>query len=198
MEQLNSDTVSKYKICVSGAAETGHCGMDSFIDAEKLGYEIAQHNAILTDGATTGFPYWAAKGAKKEGGMVIGFSPAATSYEHTEVYGLPTDYHDVIFYLGTRYSMRNLILIRSSDAVVFGCGRIGTINEFTNAFEEHKPIGILEGAWETDELFKQIIKGSNREHEIGDKIVYDTDPKALIEKLIDILARDVHNTERLL
>lgn len=194
----NNKEFLKYKICVSGAAETSHCGADAFADAETIGGEIARHNAILVDGATTGFPYWAAKGAKKAGGMVIGFSPASTQYEHSEVYGLPTDYHDVVFYLGTRYSMRNLILIRSSDAVVFGCGRIGTINEFTDAFEEHKPLGVLEGCWDTDELFREIIKRSNREHELGNRIVYDSDPKALIERLIEIIAQETASTERLL
>jgi uncharacterized protein (TIGR00725 family) len=194
----NEKEFTKYKICVSGAAETSHCGMDAFADGEVLGREIALHDAILTDGATTGFPYWSAKGAKMAGGMVIGFSPASTWFEHTQVYGLPTDYHDMIFYTGARYSMRNLLLIRSSDAVVFGCGRIGTINEFTNAFEEGKPIGVLEGDWETDELFRDIIAKSNREAEVGDRIVYNKDPKALIEQLIEVIAREEKNEERLL
>lgn len=194
----NGEVVLRYKVCVSGAAETSHCGVDSFADAERLGHEIASHNLILTDGATTGFPYWAAKGAKMAGGIVIGFSPAATIREHREIYGLPTDYHDMIFFTGARYSNRNLMLIRASDAVIFGCGRIGTINEFTNAFEERKPIGILEGCWDTDELFREIIKRSNREHEVGDRIVYDNDPKRLIEKLVTIIARELENGDRVL
>lgn len=188
----------RYKICVSGAAETSHCGLDSFADAELLGKEIADHGLILTDGATTGFPYWAAKGAKLAGGIVIGFSPASTMREHREVYGLPIDYHDMIFFTGARYSNRNLLLVRASDAVVFGCGRIGTINEFTNAFEERKPIGILEGSWETDELFREIIKRSNREDEVGNRIVYDADPKTLVEKLIKIIEVEAQNGERIL
>ena len=54
----------KYKICVSGAAETGHCAPDALDKAKELGKEIAKHGAVLVNGATTGFPFWSAMGAK--------------------------------------------------------------------------------------------------------------------------------------
>lgn len=52
------------KICISGASETGHCGLDALDKAKVLGREIANHGAMLLNGATTGFPLWAAMGAK--------------------------------------------------------------------------------------------------------------------------------------
>ncbi|MEK7549014.1 MAG: hypothetical protein AAB496_00805 [Patescibacteria group bacterium] len=183
-------TTYKYKICVSGAAETGHCGVDAFVDAEKVGREIVRHDAVLVDGATTGFPYWAAKGAKAEGGIVVGISPARTEKEHIEHYQLPTDYHDLIIYTGFNYSGRNLLLIRSSDAVIIGCGRMGTLNEFTIAFEDKKPIGILEGEWETDEILKSLIEKSHRAEEMKDKIVFASDPKVLLDKLVEIIKKE--------
>jgi len=183
-------TTYKYKICVSGAAETGHCGVDAFADAEQVGREIVRHDAVLVDGATTGFPYWAAKGAKAEGGIVVGISPARTEKEHIEHYQLPTDYHDLIIYTGFNYSGRNLLLIRSSDAVIIGCGRMGTLNEFTIAFEDKKPIGILEGEWETDEILKSLIEKSHRAEEMKDKIVFASDPKILLDKLVEIIKKE--------
>ena len=183
----------KYKICVSGAAETGHCGESAFKLAEEIGREIVRHNAVLVDGATTGFPFWAAKGAKKEGGIVIGISPAATEKEHIQNYQLPTEYHDMIIYTGFNYSGRNLLLIRSSDAVIFGCGRMGTLNEFTITFEDKKPIGILQGEWETDELFKELIEKSHRAKEMEGKIVFDSDPKRLLDKLVEIIEKEKEN-----
>ena len=96
----------RFKICVSGAAETEHCGERSFEVAYNLGKEIARHNCILVEGATTGFPYFAAKGAKEAGGVVVGFSPAHTEREHIENYGLPIDYRDLIVYTGFGYSGR--------------------------------------------------------------------------------------------
>lgn len=183
-------TTYKYKICVSGAAETGHCGPDAFKTAEELGKEIIRHDAVLIDGATTGFPYWAAKGAKEEGGIVVGFSPAATEKEHINAFNLPTDYHDLIVYTGFNYSGRNLLLVRAADAVIFGCGRMGTLNEFTITFEDKKPIGILQGEWETDEIFKTLIEKSHRAEEMKDKIVYASNPKELLDKLVEIIKKD--------
>ena len=76
----------KYKICVSGAAETTFCGDNALAKAEELGKEIVRQGAVLVDGATTGFPYWAAKGAKMAGGVVMGLSPASSEREHLNKY----------------------------------------------------------------------------------------------------------------
>jgi len=178
------DFYLKYKICVSGAAETSHCGEESFAVAEELGKEIIRQGAVMVDGATTGFPFWAAKGAKKEGGIVVGVSPADSKREHVATYELPVDYHDIIMYTGHGYSGRNLLLTRMADAVVVGCGRMGTLNEFTIAFEDKKPIGVLEGSWESDEVIKLLIEKSQRANEMKDKIVFSSDPKDLIAKVI--------------
>lgn len=183
----------KYKICVSGAAETGHCGEDAVHKAEELGKEIIRHDAVLVDGATTGFPFWAAKGAKMENGIVIGLSPAETEKEHINFYQLPTDYHDFIIYTGSGYAGRNLLLTRTADAVVVGCGRMGTINEFTIAFEDKKPIGVLEGKWETDEIIRLLLEKTYRGHELAGKIVFSSDPKELLDKLVEIIEREKRN-----
>lgn len=177
----------KLKLCVSGAAETGHCGIDAYDRGIALGREIAKQSAILVTGATTGFPLWAAMGAKEAGGFTLGFSPASSEKEHSEVYNLPIEYMDVIVYTGFGFPGRDLILTRSSDAVFFGCGRIGTIHEFTISFEDKKPIGILEADWQTDEVIKQILENS---HRVNDQIVFDTDPKALVERVMELVKKD--------
>jgi len=177
----------QYKLCVSGAAETGHCGIDAYDKGIELGKQIANQGAIVVTGATTGFPMWAAMGAKQAGGFSLGFSPANTEKEHVEVFKLPVEYMDVIVYTGFGYPGRDLILTRSSDAVLFGCGRIGTIHEFTIAFEDSKPIGILEADWETDDVLKNIIENGHRPNP---KIVFDTDPKALVERIIELVKKD--------
>ncbi len=172
----------KLKICVSGAADTTYCGDGAMEIAKALGREIVEQGAILVTGATTGFPLWAAMGAKEAGGVSIGLSPATSEKEHVEVYGLPLDYLDLIIYTGFGYSGRNLLLTRTSDGVIVGCGRIGTVNEFTIAFEDHRPIGVLEGAWDMDEVLKLMLEKSHR----GDEgtVVFDNTPKGLVSKLI--------------
>jgi len=184
----------KLKLCVSGAAETGHCDPDALEKAKALGKEIVTHKAVLVTGATTGFPLWAAMGAKDAGGMSLGISPASSEREHTEVYKLPVDYLDLIIYTGFGFSGRNLLLTRASDAVFVGCGRIGTINEFTIAFEDKKPIGILEGVGETSEVIANIIE---KGHRPNDNIVFDSDPKRLVDKVIELVKKDKQEYRRL-
>ncbi len=179
----------KLKFCVSGAAETGHCSEDVLEKAKAIGSEIAKRGAILVNGATTGFPYWAAIGAKEAGGQTVGISPAATEKEHCEVFDLPLDYLDMIIYTGAGMSGRNLLLTRSTDAVIIGCGRIGTLNEFTVAFEDKKPIGILTGTGGTTELIDEVIAESHRAKD-NPFVVYSDDPKELIEKLVKLLKRE--------
>ena len=177
----------KIRICISGAAETGHCGIDAFEIAKELGREVIRQGGIIITGATTGFPFWATMGAKEEKGFSIGFSPASSQKEHINVYRLPLEYMDLVVYTGFGYSGRNLLLTRSSDVVIVGCGRIGTINEFTVAYEDGKPIGVLEGDWPTDEVIKHMMKESHRTNK---KIVFDTDPKRLVQKLKELVEID--------
>jgi uncharacterized protein (TIGR00725 family) len=184
---------NQLKICVSGAAETGHCGVDALDKAKELGREVARQGAVLVTGATTGFPLWAAMGAKEEGGFSIGFSPAANEREHIEIYKLPLDYMDLIIYTGFGYPGRDLLLTRSSDAVICGCGRIGTIHEFTVAYEDRKPIGIFEGPWEMDEQLEDIMKKSHRSNE---NIVRGSDPKKIVEDLIALVRKNKMNEHK--
>ncbi len=177
----------KVKIGVSGAAETGHCGLNALDMAKALGAEVVRQGGILVTGATTGFPLWASMGAKEAGGVVIGLSPAAGPKEHIEVYHLPLDYTDLIIYTGFGFPGRDLLFTRSCEALLIGCGRIGTIHEFTIAFEDNKPIGVLEGPWTMAEQIKDMVAKGNRP---GDRIIYDSDPKKLVKRLIAMVEDD--------
>lgn len=187
MKKLGENIYLRFKICVSGAAETGHCAADALDKAKELGREIARHNAVLVNGATTGFPLWSAMGAKEEGGFCIGLSPASSEKEHRKKYKLPLDYLDMIIYTGFGYSGRNLLLTRSADAVIVGCGRMGTLNEFTIAFEDQKPIGVLVGAGGTADQVRDILENAHRGY---GKTVFDSDPKALVKKVIELVRKE--------
>ncbi len=178
----------KLKLAVSGAAETGLCGPDALEKAKELGREIVRQGGVLVTGATTGFPLWSAMGAKEEKGVSIGISPASSEREHVETYRLPLDYMDLIIYTGFGFSGRDLMLTRSSDAVFIGCGRIGTLHEFTIAFEDKKPIGILEGSWTMEETIKEILERSGRAAD-DPYIVFDPDPKSLVKKVMELVEK---------
>ncbi len=171
-------------ISVSGAAEVAHCGPSVILVAKELGREIARQGAQIITGATSGFPMYAAIGAKEIGGFSFGLSPAATRKEHLEVYRLPLQAMDTVIYTGFGFPGRDLMLIRSSDAVIIGCGRIGTIHEFTIAWESDIPIGILGGEWATTDVIRNIIDKSNRTNSL---VVFDNDPKALVAKMIELV-----------
>ena len=177
----------KVKLGVSGAAETGHCGIDALDKAKELGREIVRQGGILVTGATTGFPFWSAIGAKEEKGMSIGLSPAVSEREHVDTYRLPLDYMDLVIYTGFGYPGRDLLFTRTCDAVFIGCGRIGTIHEFTIAFEDNKPIGILEGDWDTAKDIKTLLENGHRPNT---KIVFDSDPKELVRKVMKLVQED--------
>ncbi len=177
----------RYKVCVSGAADTSHFNGETLANSELLGRLIAEKNLTLVTGATTGAPYWAAKGAKEAGGFVVGISPAATKREHVNVYKLPIDYHDLIIYTGFGYSGRNLLLTRASDAVITLAGRIGTLNEFTDAFEDGKPQGVLSGAGGTTSLLPQILEAAHRGQ---GKVIFEADPRKLLEKVIVMMEQE--------
>ena len=172
----------KITISISGAAEIVHCGPTVIKKALEVGRACAKSGVQLATGATTGFPLYVAQGFKEVGGFSFGLSPAANKTEHLDVYKLPLDYIDAVIYTGFGFPGRDLMLVRSSDAIIIGCGRIGTIHEFTVAWESEMPIGILEGDWATDEVIKNIIANSNRENI---NVFFDSDPEKLVEKVVN-------------
>ncbi len=182
----------KYKICVSGSA-ANNCGPGAFKKSWEVGREIAKQGAVLVTGATIGIPEWAARGAKSVKGFSIGLSPAGSMREHVRKYHLPTSHMDIIVYTGFDYSGRNLLLTRSSDAVIEICGRVGTLNEFTIAFEDRKPVGVLLGTGGAVEEIPHILKVAKR----GSKnIIYDTDPERLVKKVIKAVRAQNRSIER--
>lgn len=176
----------KFKIGVSGSA-TNNCAYGAFKKAYKIGEAIAKTDAVTVTGDTTGVPYQAAIGAKKAGGITVGISPAHSQVEHQKKYHLPLNNMDLVIYTGFAYSGRNLIFIRACDAVIFVCGRIGTLNEFTIAFEDDKPIGILTETGGIVEEIEHILEVAKRGKR---KIIFDNDPVKLVERLIEKLKED--------
>lgn len=173
------------KIGVSSTADGSFLKQDAYELAKELGKEIVNQGGILVTGASSGFPYWSAQGAKMAGGLSIGYSPAVSSKEHVEVYRLPLDYMDIISFTGFGFPGRDLIFTRSCDAIIIGPGRIGTIHEFTIAYEDEKPVGILQSdGWETDELLKMII---DRSHRLNPYIIFEKDPVVLVRKIMDMI-----------
>ena len=137
------------KIGVMGSAapdsarlETGKALVEK---AEQLGQAIAKRDAVLLTGATTGLVYVTGKAAHDAGCFHVGISPGSNKDEHVELYKLPLDACDTIVYTGFGLKGRNVVLVRSCDIVLFIAGAMGSLNEFTIAYDEGKIIGCLTG-----------------------------------------------------
>ncbi len=183
---------SRFKIVVSGAADVSVCCKNIVELAKAVGREVARQKCILVTGATTGVPYYAALGCKEAGGFNIGFSPASSEFQHLRVYKLPTDVFDLIVYTGADYVGRDVIMTKSADGVIIVCGRMGTLHEFATAFQIQRPIGVLEGSGGTADKIRLLAKGRVREVK---KIVYDTDPRRLVRKLIEKIKKEKKETK---
>ena len=114
--------------------------------ADQLGRAIVGRDCILITGETTGLPELVSQAVRKYGGLTVGISAAHSFEEHRERYGLPRQRSDVVIYTGFGLKGRNVVNIRSSDIVVVFGGSVGTLNEFTIAYDEGKIIGVLEGS----------------------------------------------------
>lgn len=181
----------KYKFVVSGSADTKNCCNDALEKSKEIGREIVRQGGILITGATTGAPYAAAQGAKEEGGFSVGISPAASYGAHVKSYKLPTEYFDFIIYSGFHYSGRNLILTKSADAVIVICGGFGTLNEFTIALEDNKPVGILAGTCGATDQIAGLLKSIDDPHRHGaGKVIFNANPKELVAELTKIIEKD--------
>lgn len=177
----------QYSICVSGAA-SGPTIKTSWDEAEALGRAIAEAGHVLTTGATVGLPYYAARGAKKAGGMCIGFSPASSLREHMRKYRLPYEYFDFINFTGMNYVGRDLYLVQSSDAVITVGGRFGSLHEFTSALEARRPCGILTGSGGAADWIPILMESLNPPE--ASLVIYDEDPQNLVKRMIKLLDKE--------
>lgn len=173
----------KLKIGVMGSASGPTIeSQETIRKAIEVGHHIAQAGCILVTGACPGLPDQAAFGAHQAGGFVIGVSPAFSMKEHTERYKSPSDYYDVLLYTGMGLMERDILNIRSSDAIIIVGGGIGSLNEFTVAYDEGKVIGILTESGGLSNHIPEILKMCDRE--MNERIISCSDPKTLVQNVI--------------
>jgi uncharacterized protein (TIGR00725 family) len=178
--------MKKFKICVSGAAED--YGQEAEEIAKKIGTEIARRGHVIVTGATRGIPHLAARAAKKAGGASIGISPAASEAEHIGKYLLPGDQaFDYIIYTKAGYTGRNLLMVRSCDATIVINGRMGTLNEFTCAFEENEIVGVMENSGRIASEIRHILQVANKGMR---KTFFENDPVRMLDEIIKRIKAD--------
>lgn len=155
--------------------------------AKDVGKVIAKSGCILITGGSTGPPYEAVKAAKEHGGFTVGVSPAMNLEEHTEKYKCPTEHFDLLIFTGFEKKGRNVIAVRSCDALIFISGGTGTLNEFTIAYDEGKVCGILLESGGISSIMKELEEKYLSGRKKSGKVIYDSDPDKLVEAVISEL-----------
>lgn len=107
--------------------------------AEQVGNEIGKRGAILICGGLGGIMEAAARGAKRERGLTIGILPTADASSANPFIDVP-----IATGLG---EARNVIVVRSSDAVIAIAGGYGTLSEIGFALRLGIPLVGL-GTWQ--------------------------------------------------
>ena len=149
---------------------------------ERLGRAIAAKGCAVVTGATTGLPEMVSRAARKHGGLTIGISPAGSATEHTDHYHYPLDAAEVMIYTGFGLKGRNVINIRSSDIVIIVGGGMGSLNEFTIAYDEGKVIGVLEGSGGIADHLREIIAFANKASTA--RLLFATEPEQLVDECL--------------
>ncbi len=177
---------AKPRIGVMGSA-SGHVmrNKKAVSYSQKVGQNVANNSCILVNGACPGLPDEAAKGAKQAGGEVLGVSPAISIRSHLEKYQSPIEHYDNIMFTGYGLMERDILNIRSCHGVIILPGGTGTLNEFTVAYDEGKPLGILTGCGGVADHIEDILKFCRRE--VTDRMVFSDDPDELVYKLLKVV-----------
>jgi predicted Rossmann-fold nucleotide-binding protein len=186
----------KYKIGVFGSS-TGN--MDAVLPrAMQLAAVLGEHadQVIVVTGAGKGLPYMIAKEAAAKGVEIWGFA-AQLNLEALQS-SAPENDHDIyakVLYVPedfpfadddrARMKYRNVISTASCDAGIIISGQWGTLNEFANLIDLKKTVGVMTGtggiADELPALTQKVSKEGQGE------VIFDDDPKRLVEKIISSL-----------
>ncbi len=128
-----------------GVIGAGQCSLEIERLAEEVGREIAKKKALLICGGLGGVMEASARGAKKEGGVTIGILPGF-SFEDAN------PFIDIPIVTGLSHA-RNVLVVRSSQAIIAVEGGYGTLSEIGIALKLRKPVVGLR----TWDISKKII-----------------------------------------
>ena len=137
-------TRKKPVIAVVGA---GKCSKKLLDMAADIGRYIAENGGVLICGGLGGVMEGAARGAKEAGCVTIVVLPSETREEANEFidYVIATGLGDA----------RNMIVVRSADAVIALPGKYGTLTEMAFALLAEKPV-VSVSAWKLGEEVEQF------------------------------------------
>lgn len=115
-----------------GVIGGGQCSKEETKAAEEVGRELARQGAILVCGGLGGVMEAACRGASTEGGITVGILPG-------ENHQAANPYVQIPIVTGMGYA-RNVIVVKSVQAVIAIGGSYGTLSEIAHALQSGIPI----------------------------------------------------------
>ncbi|MFQ6008547.1 MAG: TIGR00725 family protein [Candidatus Zixiibacteriota bacterium] len=137
-------TERKPMIAVVGASK---CSKKLRDMAAQVGKYVAEHGGVIVCGGLGGIMEGAARGAKEAGGVTIGILPTDNKDDANEFidYVIPTGFGEA----------RNIMVVRTADAVVAFPGKYGTLSEMAFALNADKPV-VSVNAWRLSDEIQQV------------------------------------------
>ena len=141
--------------------------------AEEVGRAVGRHGAVLVCGGLGGVMEAACRGAKAEGGTTVGILPGDDRRG-------ANPWVDVAVATGMGEG-RNVLVVRTADALVAVGGEFGTLSEIALALRLGKPVvGI--GTWELGRAGQPV-----------DAIVGVDDPSLAVRTALDLAAKGLRD-----
>jgi uncharacterized protein (TIGR00725 family) len=151
------DIRKRLRIAVIGGSRPGRQAADS---AYEVGRLLARAGAVVVCGGLGGVMEAACRGAREEGGFVIGILPGGSPAE-------ANPWVDVPIATGLGYT-RNALVVMNADAVIAVDGEYGTLSEIAyGKIHGKKVVGL--GTWDVkgiiiaataDEAVRMALEGS--------------------------------------
>jgi len=123
--------------------------------AEEIGREIAKNGAILVCGGLDGVMEAACRGAVSEGGLTVGILPGTSRNDANQYVKIP-------IVTGIGYA-RNIVVVKSAQAVIAVGGGYGTLTEIGYALKNGIPVVGID-TWQLtnkDKINDSIIRVEN-------------------------------------
>lgn len=138
-----------------GVIGSGRCSREIYRLAEQVGEGIARRGALLICGGLGGVMEGACKGAKAAGGMTVGILPGVRPDD-------ANPYVDIPVVTGLSLA-RNLLVVRSSQALIAIEGGYGTLSEIAFSLQLGVPVIGLKATYHD----RQMIRAEDAEDAVG-------------------------------
>jgi len=141
------------------------CSPDEAEIAEAVGRGLAERGITLVCGGLYGVMEAACRGAKSVGGTTIGILPGDSR-------NMRNPYVDIPIVTGLGYA-RNVIVVKSAQAVIAVGGSYGTLSEIAYALQSNIPVIGLK-TWslsQDDRVDRAILKVDNADEAVEKAIV---------------------------